>query len=82
MKKKTIDFKSSYRKKYNYLWYLTEETAALVFFDDTLQNNVKQTICQLFSNESMSNLTKYFTILLNDICQYFSGILVIQNVFI
>lgn len=32
--------KAVIKKICNHLWYLTEETAALVFFDDTLPNEI------------------------------------------
>lgn len=34
--------KAAIKKMSNHLWYLTEETAALAFFDDTLSNEIKR----------------------------------------
>lgn len=42
----------------NHLWYLTEETAALAFFDETLSEETKRTMVKSLENDGSVNPTK------------------------
>lgn len=59
----------------NHLWYLTEETAALAFFDDTLSNEIKRLMVQSLNNDGIIQPTKRLIVSFQDLGETFSGIL-------
>ncbi|XP_050545354.1 uncharacterized protein LOC126907794 [Daktulosphaira vitifoliae] len=56
----------------NHLWYLTEETAALTFFDDSISTEIKKLKVVFLNNESIINPSKRFILSLSDIDKSFS----------
>lgn len=47
--------KAALKKIYNHLWYLIKKKSDLAFFDNTLENDVKQLMVQSRSNKLIHN---------------------------
>lgn len=56
----------------NHLWYLTEDTAAFAFFDDTLSNEIKRFMVESLNNEGNINLIKRLIVSFHDLVETFS----------
>ena len=65
--------KAAIKKLCGHLWYLSEEAAALAFFDDTVPIETKQFMVKALQNEGTINPMKRFTILPKDIDHNFTG---------
>lgn len=66
--------KAAIKKISNHLWYLSEETAALAFFDETLSNEIKRLMVQSLSNDGNIQPTKRLIVSFEDLGETFSGI--------
>ncbi|XP_029346464.1 uncharacterized protein LOC115034269 [Acyrthosiphon pisum] len=64
--------KAAITKISNHLWYLTEETAALAFFDDTLSNEIKRLMVQSLNNDGLIHPTKRLIVSFQDLGETFS----------
>lgn len=64
--------KETIKKLYDYLWYLSAETAGLAFFSNAVIK-LKKFIVKSVWNEGIVNSIKRFFILLKDIDYNFTG---------
>ncbi|VVC35241.1 Hypothetical protein CINCED_3A010216, partial [Cinara cedri] len=64
--------KAAIKKISNHLWYLTKETAALAFFDDTLSNEIKRLMVQSLNNDRIIEPTKRLIVSFQDLGETFS----------
>ncbi|XP_050532291.1 uncharacterized protein LOC126900540 [Daktulosphaira vitifoliae] len=71
-KEQPLIAKAALNKICNHLWYLTEETAALTFFDDTISTEIKKLMVVSLNNESTINPSKRFILSSSDIDKSFS----------